>query len=67
MKEQDYTDVCPLCDFFDKRDGTCDMCAWGHPTAIDNNGLTPDKVKGCDYKRGETNETGTANNKTKNL
>jgi len=56
MIAQDYTDVCPLCDFFDKRDGTCDMCAWGHPTAIDNNGLTPEEVKNCDYKRGEINE-----------
>ena len=29
-------------------DGTCDMCATGHPIATDNNGLKPDEVVKCD-------------------
>lgn len=28
-------------------DGTCDMCAYGHPYTIDNNGLKPEEVKDC--------------------
>ena len=28
-------------------DGTCDMCAYGHPYTIDNNGLLPQEVKDC--------------------
>ncbi len=46
---KDYSDICPTCYHFGT-DGTCDMCAWGHPTAEDNNGLTPQEVKRCDYK-----------------
>ena len=38
---------CKTCYHFDKRDSTCDMCAYGHPIAIDNNGLKPEEVKDC--------------------
>jgi len=47
--KKDYTKICPTCYHFGK-DGTCDMCAWGDPIAIDNNNLTPEQVKKCDYK-----------------
>jgi len=28
-------------------DGTCDMCSYGYPYSIDNNGLKPKEVKDC--------------------
>jgi len=38
---------CNSCQWFDRKDGTCDHCAFGHPY-FDYNGLKPSEVKECD-------------------
>jgi len=38
---------CETCYWWDSKDGTCDMCAYGHPYTIDNNGLKPEEVEQC--------------------
>jgi len=44
----EYRDTwhCPTCEWW-YDDGTCDMCAYGYPYTIDNNGLKPEEVKKC--------------------
>ena len=37
---------CKECRWFSE-DGTCDMCGYGFPYTIDNNGLRPQEVKDC--------------------
>ena len=37
---------CSECKWFGE-DGICDMCGFGYPYSVDNNGLTPKEVKNC--------------------
>ena len=38
---------CNSCQWFDRENGDCDHCAYGHQY-VDNNGLKPNEVKNCE-------------------
>ncbi len=42
---------CRSCYWFDVTDEVCDSCAYGYPTATDNNGNSPDEVTECNIYR----------------